>query len=43
LQKKLLKKILKEKKSIIIDPEELKKMFDSKSIDPNKLFNLFKN
>ena len=38
-----VKKILKEKKSIIIDPEELKKMFDSKSIDPNKLFNLFKN
>ena len=38
-----VKKILKEKKSIIIDPKELKKMFDSKSIDPNKLFNLFKN
>ena len=35
--------ILKEKKSIIIDPSEIKKLFDKKSINPDAIFDLFKN
>ena len=38
-----MEKILKENKSIVIDPNEIKKMFNQKSIDPNKIFELFKN
>ena len=38
-----VEKILKEKKSIIIDPNEIKKMFKLKNIDPNKILDLFSN
>ena len=38
-----VEKILKEKKSIIIDPNEIKKMFNNKEFDPETLFDLFKN
>ena len=38
-----IENILKEKKSIIIDPSEIKKLFDKKSINPDAIFDLFKN
>ena len=38
-----IKKILKEKKSIIIDPNEIKKMFNSESFDPGSILDLFEN
>ena len=38
-----IKKILKEKKTIIIDPAEIKKLFDKKKINPDDIFELFKN
>ena len=38
-----VKKILNEKKSITINPEEIKKLFDQKKIDPNKIIDLFVN
>ena len=40
---KSVKKILDESKSIIIDPNEIKKMFDKKSFNPNTIFDLFEN
>ena len=38
-----VKKILNEKKSITINPDEIKKLFDQKKIDPNKIIDLFVN
>ena len=38
-----VKKILNEKKSIIINPDEIKKLFDQEKIDPNKIIDLFVN
>ncbi len=38
-----IENILKENKSIIIDPSEIKKLFDKKSINPDAIFDLFKN
>ncbi len=38
-----VKKILNEKKSITINPDEIKKLFDQKKIDPNKIIDLFTN
>ena len=38
-----IEKILREKKSIIIDPGEIKKMFDKQKINPNQILDLFKN
>ncbi len=40
---KSVKKILDESKSIIIDPNEIKKMFDNKSFNPNSILDLFEN
>lgn len=38
-----VKKILNEKKSITINPDEIKKLFDQKKIDPSKIIDLFVN
>ena len=38
---KSVKKILDESKSIIIDPNEIKKMFNNKSFNPNFLFDFY--
>tara|TARA_Y100000022_G_scaffold194104_1_gene198058 strand:- start:402 stop:2057 length:1656 start_codon:yes stop_codon:yes gene_type:complete len=38
-----VKKILNEKKSITINPDEIRKLFDQKKIDPNKIIDLFVN
>ena len=40
---KSVKKILDESKSIIIDPNEIKKMFNNKSFNPNSILDLFEN
>ena len=40
---KSVKKILDERQSIIIDPNEIKKMFDNKSFNPNTILDLFEN
>ena len=40
---KSVKKILDENKSIIIDPNEIKKMFNNKSFNPNSILDLFEN
>ena len=40
---KSVKKILDESKSIIIDPNEIKKMFNNKSLNPNSILDLFEN
>ena len=40
---KSVKKILDESKSIIIDPNEIKKLFNNKSFNPNSILDLFEN
>ena len=40
---KSVKKILDESKSIIIDPNEIKKMFNNKNFNPNSILDLFEN
>ncbi len=40
---KSVKKILDERQSIIIDPNEIKKMFDNKNFNPNTILDLFEN
>ena len=35
--------VYEEKKSIIIDPNEIKKMFNNKSFNPNSILDLFEN